>query len=259
MSNNIDNKRLIIDLSIALLFTAIMWLVMIYSSTLNISFANWGILPRTLKGLRGIIFAPFIHGGYKHIYSNTFPFLILTTALLFLHPKKGMIVFFAIYFAGNIIVWIIGREAYHIGSSGIIFGMASYLLFYGIISRSRKDLAISLIVIFLYGGLIWEIMPQTDKTISWEAHLGGFATGAFMAVLYSKKNITITNKSNIYVPYKYNFDYFTTFKYKKNFFYIYKLKKHYSNQYYEKTNFHFSSTYSTVYQFECPTSIIWKI
>jgi len=260
MSSNIENKRFILNFSIALFLTAAMWLVKLYEVSLNLNFSDYGILPRTLEGLKGIIFSPFIHGSYKHLYSNTFPFLILTTAVLFFHPQKGMIVFFTVYFAGNIIVWLIGREAYHIGSSGIIFGLASYLLFNGIISRNREDLAISLIVIFLYGGLIWGILPQSDQSISWEAHMGGFASGAFMAILLSKKNILInSNKSNIFVVNKYNFEYFSTFSKKTNFYYIYKSKSNKTKQYNEKTSYNFTSSHSNYYEFESPAYIVWEI
>ena len=251
MPKSVENKRFAIDFSISLFFLAIMWMIKIYEVSFNVSLSHYGIYPRHLEGLWGIIFAPLLHGSWSHLYTNSFPFLILLTALLFLHPKNGMKTFWIIWFAGNVIVWIIGREAYHIGASGLISGMFAFLLFYGIISRSRQDLAISLIVIFLYGGVIWGILPQ-NTNISWEAHLGGFVTGTLLSLKYAPKPQIYNKKKRVFTQWQYNFENFDTFNFKTNFYYIYTENLKNENNCRIKKNWDYSADNSGIYEFESP-------
>ncbi len=258
MSKSVENRRLVIDFFISLFFLAIMWLIKIYEVSFHTSLTHYGIYPRHLEGLWGIIFSPLLHANWTHLYTNSFPFLILFTALLFLHPKNGMKVFWIIWFTGDIIVWLIGREAYHIGASGLISGMFAFLLFYGIITRTRQDLAISLIVIFLYGGMIWGILPQ-NSNISWEAHLGGFVTGTLLSLKYAPKSQIYNKKKRIFIQWQYNFENFNTFNFKSNFYYIYSENLKYENKYCATKNWHYSIDNSGFYKFESPKFIFWKV
>ena len=150
-----DKTRFIISLSIALFFILIMFIEIFLDESLNLDLYKFGVLPRTLTGLKGIILSTFIHGSYKHFFSNSLPFLVLLTGLLYFFPKKGFRIFIIITLVSNIIVWIIGRSSFHIGASGIIYGLASFIFFSGVISHRKEYIALSLIVVFLYGSLIW--------------------------------------------------------------------------------------------------------
>ena len=220
----IQRFRFSISFGFAILLTAIMWVVKLFETSLHISLADYGVFPLTTSGLRGILFSPFIHGSLEHLFSNTFPFLILTTLLLYFYPKKGFKIFSLLYFCSGILLWIIGREAYHIGMSGIIYSLASFIFFAGILSKKREYIAIALIVIFLYGSLIWGMMPDNHSNTSWEAHLSGFLIGALFSLFFHHKPeiklSSIDDTKNIYFYYIYDFK-ISDSSYNWNFFYTF--------------------------------------
>lgn len=149
-----------------------------------------GIQPRTLQGLIGIITAPLIHGNRAHLVSNTIPLLFLGTALFFFYERIGRTVFFRCYFFTNILVWLLSpRISYHIGASGLIYGLSSFLIFFGLLRKDFLSLLISIVVIAVYGGIFYGILP-TESGISWESHLAGAIVGAATAFnLRNKKNV----------------------------------------------------------------------
>ncbi len=165
------------------LFVLGFWLVFIVENTLDLEFATWGIYPFHLEGLKGILFSPFIHGDFKHIASNTVPFFVLSVALFYFYRKLAYPIFYLIYFLSGICVWLAGREAWHIGASGIIYGLGAFLFFSGIFRNDVKLLTISIIVVFLYGSLFWGIFP-IDPNISWEGHLWGGVSGFVLSIFY---------------------------------------------------------------------------
>jgi len=244
-----DKTRFIISLSIAMFFILIMLIEIFLDESLNLNLYKFGVLPRTQTGLKGIILSPFIHGSFKHFFSNSLPFLVLLTSLLYFFPNKGFKIFIIITIASNIIVWIIGRISFHIGASGIIYGLASFIFFSGVISRRKEFIALSLIVVFLYGSLIWGIFPGIDKSISWEAHLGGFSVGTILSLFYHpKKQIETENiKSKVFSDFSYNF-YCPLNSKKQKLYYFYtqfdtknrKYNINYEKNYY-KSNFNFNS------------------
>lgn len=150
---------------------------------MEMNFVQGGILPRNPKGLLGIITAPLIHADWKHLIDNSIPAFILSLALFYFYRGISYRIFFLIYFIGNTLVWIIGREAYHIGASGIIYGLAAFLFLSGMIRKIRNLMAISLIVVFIYGSMIWGLLPY-DYKISWEGHLMGAISGVILAILF---------------------------------------------------------------------------
>lgn len=249
--NTLQNEktRFVISLSIALFFILIMLIEIIIDETLNLNFYKYGVLPRTFTGLKGIILSPFIHGSFKHFFSNSLPFLVLLTGLLYFFPKKGFRILIIITIASNIIVWIIGRSSFHVGASGIIYGLASFIFFSGVISRRKEYIALSLIVVFLYGSLIWGIFPGADKSISWEAHLGGFSIGTILSLFYHPKKLILSDdiRTNIFTNYSYNF-YCPLSSKKQKFYYFYtqintqnqKYYIYYEKNYY-KSSFNFNS------------------
>ncbi|MEM9686955.1 MAG: rhomboid family intramembrane serine protease, partial [Bacteroidota bacterium] len=147
---------------------------------------TFGVLPRTLSGLKGIVFSPFIHSSTTHLYNNTFPVFVLLAALFYFYADiSWKIVCYGIVLSG-FFTWIFAREAYHIGASGLIYVLASFIFFKGIFTRYYRLIALSLIVVFLYGSLIWYVFP-IDDAISWEGHLSGFLTGLLLAIVFKQR------------------------------------------------------------------------
>lgn len=166
-----------------LLFVLSIWVVFWIELKFGFDFTNWGVRPRTVLGLRGIAFSPFIHSGITHLWHNTMPLLVLSTALFFFYRKISWKVLFWLVFLSGLGTWLIGRTAYHIGMSGVIYALVSFLFFKGIVARHFRLIALSLLVVFLYGSLIWGTLP-TSETISWEGHLSGFIAGGLVALRF---------------------------------------------------------------------------
>lgn len=170
---------------IPMLFILVLWIIKIIEITLGIHFITLGNYPRHLKGVLGIIMSPLIHKDLSHLIGNSTSFLILSTALFFFYRKVALKVFLLNYFFSGIFLWLGGREAWHIGASGIIYGLTAFLLLSGIIQHDLRLLTISLIVTFLYGSFIWGIFPF-EPTISWDGHLMGAVSGAILALIFHK-------------------------------------------------------------------------
>ena len=166
-------------------FVIVLWLVKLFEFELNVDFATWGIFPLAVKGLPGIIFSPLIHGSFEHLIANTLPLFILTFSLFFFYRKSAYTIFILIYLLSGLFVWLAGREAWHIGASGVIYGLAAFLFLSGVISFNIRLLTISLVVSLIYGGMFWGIFPVKPE-ISWESHLWGGVSGLGLALLYRK-------------------------------------------------------------------------
>lgn len=156
------------------------WTVYWFEIKFQVNFNDYGVYPRTLKGLRGIVLSPFIHASVEHLYNNTIPLAILTASLAFFYRNIVFKVLLLGILLSGLITWLIGRPSYHIGASGVIYVLVSLIFFKGILSKYYRLVALSLIVVFIYGSLLWYIFPVKDG-ISWEGHLGGFATGLLLA------------------------------------------------------------------------------
>ena len=161
------------------------WLVKLFEIEFIFDFSTLGILPRELIGLRGIIFSPLIHGNLEHLAANSLPLFVLGFSLFFFYRKSAYAIFTLTYVFSGVFVWIGGREALHIGASGVIYGLAAFLFLSGVISYNIRLLTISLIVTFLYGSMFWGIFPLKPE-ISWESHLWGGLSGFVLAWLYRK-------------------------------------------------------------------------
>lgn len=178
-AKKIFKYSLLIPLAIIVVF----WLVKIAENVLNLQLSRFGILPLHPEGLPGILFSPFIHGSYDHLISNSVPFLILMFTLLYFYRRLAYRIFFLIYILSGICVWLGGRESWHIGASGIVYGLASFLFFSGVFRKDANLLTVGIIVIFLYGSMFWGIFPINPE-ISWESHLWGSASGLMLAWYY---------------------------------------------------------------------------
>ena len=185
-----DSKRLKYSLIFPVLFLIIIWLIKIFEIEFNLDFSFLGIYPLKTKGLLGILTAPLVHADLNHLISNSLPFFILGVTLFYFYPKVAYKVFILIYLTTNFWVWVSARQAYHIGASGIVYGLASFIFFSGIIRKNIRLTAISLLTIFLYGSLVWGIFPLQQK-ISFESHLFGAIAGLVMAIYYKNYDVNI--------------------------------------------------------------------
>ena len=179
----LEKKRVYLSLIFPAVFVLLIWLVKIIEIADGIDLWYLGIYPRTLRGLPGIILAPLIHGSFNHLIDNTIPLFFLSWALFYFYNKVSYQVFFITYLFTGIAVWLFARSSYHIGASGLIYGFGSFLFFSGIIRQNINLLAISLLVTFLYGSMIWGILPNQEG-ISWESHLAGGVAGFLLSIWY---------------------------------------------------------------------------
>lgn len=171
------------SLFLPLIFIAIMWLVKLFEVEFDLSLVRGGIYPHRIESLTGIITAPFIHGDFGHLMANSIPMFILMFALLFFYRNLAYRIFTLIFLLSGICVWLGAREAWHIGASGVVYGLASFLFLSGIIRNDTRLLTLSIVVVFLYGGMFWGIFP-IKPNISWESHLWGGLSGIVLAIIY---------------------------------------------------------------------------
>ena len=168
-----------------IMFVLIIWFVFWFEVRFGYSFNSFGVYPRTLTGLRGVIFSPFIHSNIEHLYHNTIPLFVLSTALFYFYRTiSWKIIFYGILFSG-FLTWCIARPANHIGASGLIYVLMSFTLFKGIFAKHFRLIALSLLIVFLYGSMIWYVFPIIAE-ISWEGHLSGLIVGFLFAIFFRK-------------------------------------------------------------------------
>jgi membrane associated rhomboid family serine protease len=161
-----------------------LWFVYWFEVRFHYNFHENGILPRTLSGLQGIIFSPFIHSNINHLYSNSVPLLVLLAALQFFYPQQSFkVIVYGIVLSG-FLTWVIGRYSYHIGASGLVYVLVGFIFLKGILTKYFRLVALSLTVIMIYGGMLWFVFPKVDESISWEGHLSGLFSGFLFAIFF---------------------------------------------------------------------------
>jgi membrane associated rhomboid family serine protease len=181
-------RRFIHSLFFPLLLATVMFVLKLVESLETISFVKWGIHPRDTACWWTIFTAPLVHGDWGHLWSNLTSFLVLSVSLLNFYRGISYRVFWLLYIFSGAILWLIGRDSWHIGMSGVVYGLATFLFFSGTIRRHIPLMAISLMVVFLYGSMIWGIFPLTAKLpYSWEAHFSGTIVGIVLAIIYRHK------------------------------------------------------------------------
>lgn len=173
----------------------VMWSVYIVDWVFPVDFYKWGVKPRTISGLWGILFSPFIHAqdDIGHVVNNSPPILVLSWALYYFYQKIATQILAISWIVGGLFVWIAARDSYHIGMSGVIYSLAFFIFFSGILRREAKVMAIALFVAFLYGSMIWGVFPL-DPRVSFEAHLFGAIVGMTLAYFYRKQGETFEKK-----------------------------------------------------------------
>ncbi len=163
------------------------WLVFWYQTTVDYGIKSYGIRPQKAEGLLGVFTSPFLHGDLNHLYNNSFPLLILSLALFYFYNKIAWKVLgFGVLLSG-FLTWLIGSSGNHIGASGLIYVLFSFIFFKGIFAKHYRLIALSLVVIFMYGSMIWYVFP-IKQGMSWQGHLGGLVTGLVFALLF-KNNV----------------------------------------------------------------------
>jgi membrane associated rhomboid family serine protease len=180
---NIEYKRFTLSLFPPAIIVLMFWLVKIIEISDDLDLYYYGIFPRKAEGLFGVFASPFIHANFNHLINNSVPFFLLLAAIFYFYHKVAWRVLLISYLGTGILVWFIARPSYHIGASGLVYSFASFLFVSGIVRRNINLLAISFLVIFLYGSMVWGIFPYRPD-MSWESHLIGLTLGAILSVLY---------------------------------------------------------------------------
>lgn len=165
---------------------ALIWIAHGLKILLNEDWNVWGVFPRTLEGLRGIIFSPFLHRDIAHLASNTSAIFILGFVMINIYPRSVVRSMVVIWLLGGLITWLIGRESYHIGASGLVYGMAACLFAMSLLRWEPRAMAVALFVVFLYGSLWWGLFPIVPQ-MSWEGHVGGAISGIMAALLFFRR------------------------------------------------------------------------
>jgi len=171
----------------------VMWSVFIIEWLFGLNLHTWGVKPRSISGLWGVLFSPYLHGDFGHIVNNSAPILVLSWALYYFYRKIATQVLAISWVAGGLLVWIFAREAYHIGMSGVIYSLAFFIFFSGVFRKEAKVMAIALFVAFLYGSMVWGVFP-TDPSISFEGHLFGAIVGLIQAYVLRNTGETFKKK-----------------------------------------------------------------
>jgi len=180
-----EKKKFLSSLFFPVLFLVLLWAILFIEKHADINLTDYGIFPLRVSGIKGIIFAPFIHGSVQHLFNNSIPLLVLGTAIFYFYREVAYKILILSWIISGFWVWIMARPAYHIGASGLIYAWASFLFFSGIIRKNINLLAISMLVIFLYGSLVWGIFPLEDE-VSWESHLMGGIAGLILSFYYKQ-------------------------------------------------------------------------
>lgn len=182
-------RKILVSATVPLFFIILLWSVKFMELISGHELTNLGILPGEVSGLVGVITGPFIHSDYAHLVNNSIPLLVAGTLLFMFYEKVAFKVFSLVFVLTGIMVWIIGRDAYHIGASGVVYGLVAFVFFSGVLSGNRHMIAISLLMTFLYGSMIWGVIPWDidNYRISWEAHLSGAFLGTILALYFRKQ------------------------------------------------------------------------
>jgi len=179
-----DNFRLAARLSLG--FVALLWLIALLGWGLELE--RFGVRPRQWIGLPGILVAPLLHAGFIHLTANSLPLAVLGTTMLLLYPTAAFRVLPAVYLGPGIVVWLFARGGSHVGASGLVYGLVSYIFVAGLIRRDRRAIAASMLVAFMYGTLIWGILPIRHG-VSWETHLAAAVIGVSLAIVLRRVDL----------------------------------------------------------------------
>ena len=183
---NKDLRDFLYGILPAATFVTAFWLVFALQTLLHASWVDFGIYPRSTDGLWGIFTAPFIHADFTHLTSNTAPFLLTGALMMLYFPSVAKRAFVMLYFFTGLMVWMFARESYHIGASGVVYAMVSFLFWSGVFRRSSKSIYLALTILLLYGSMFEGILPKQEH-VSWESHLFGGLIGILVAYYFKNQ------------------------------------------------------------------------
>jgi membrane associated rhomboid family serine protease len=166
-----------------LFFVLSLWLVFWYELQFQDNLSHFGIYPREVYGLKGILFSPFLHGDIEHLTNNSVALLVLLPILRYFYKEQSFVVLFLGILFSGLGTWLLGRPSYHIGASGLIYALVSFIFFKGIFTKYYRLVALSFTIVILYGGSVWYMFPNIKEGISWEGHLAGFIVGLALALV----------------------------------------------------------------------------
>ncbi len=176
--------------------TAIMWIIEAADVLLlNHGLDHQGIIPRTWSGLDGVLWAPWLHGSFGHLFANTIPFLILGGLVALGGIRRWISVTAFVMVVGGLATWLLARPAVHLGASGLIFGYAGFLLIAGFVEKSLKGIAVAVVVGFLYGSMVLRGIVPVAGWVSWESHLFGLVAGVLAAFVMATPEHERLNQS----------------------------------------------------------------
>ncbi len=189
MTSQDEKRHFTSSVIVPVIMVMIMWLVKIIETVFHLDFGFLGIKPLSAEGLPGILLFHFIHGDWEHLFANTVPILVLGTSLYYFYRPLANKILLILIFSTGLLTWCGARSGVHIGASALVYGLTFFLMLSGFIRRDRKLIIISLIVVFLYGSLVWGLYPKyaIENNISWEGHLSGFVMGIVLAFFYKKE------------------------------------------------------------------------
>ena len=170
-------------LKVTLWLVGLLWAILVIDTVLDLGLTRFGLRPGRLEGLIGVLTAPLLHGGAEHLFSNTLPLIVSLTTLLYLYPRSAMRVIPLIWIGSGLLAWTIGRPSLHFGASGFVYGLLAYVFISGILRLDMRSVAVSVMVWFLYGSMIWGLLPIRPN-MSWELHLGGAILGVGLAIVF---------------------------------------------------------------------------
>lgn len=183
-----ETLRMILAAFIPLCLLFVMYVLNALEAGMEWDLTMLGIYPREWRGISGIITHPLVHGDFGHLAANTLPLFFLSWCLFYFYRSIAPAILLLVWIGCGTLTFIIGKPGWHVGASGIIYGLALFLFFSGILRKYAPLSAISLLVTFLYGGLVWNMFPQFAlPTTSWEGHLSGAVTGTLCAVAFKDK------------------------------------------------------------------------
>ncbi len=183
-----EKNKLLKSVKIPLALVLLMWLVAITEAVLKTDFGMYGIKPLTVSGLTGIFLSPFIHGSWQHLMSNTPGVFVLGVMMNYFYPSVSKISILFIFLFSGLGVWLFGRNSFHIGASGLVYGFAFFIFFSAVFRKDVRSLAISFFIILFYGGIIWGMLP-IDNAISHESHISGAVSGFLLAYWGRKSDV----------------------------------------------------------------------
>ena len=194
-----ESKRIVYALVFPLLFILTLGIIFGLEWGLGANWHHLGAYPRKMEGLIGILTSPFIHSGLKHLFSNSVPLLVMGWCLFYFYRDLALKVFPLLWLSSGFFTWILGRDSWHIGASGLVYALAFFLFFSGIFRKYIPLMAVSLIIVFLYGSTVWNMFPiaeLVDPNVSWEGHLAGAISGLCIAFIFRKEGPQPENEEN---------------------------------------------------------------